>query len=390
MSRFREISARQGDLLLAAAVTALLVGELLVEDIGGPAVVNYLFGVVITVALYWWRRLPVYATGVQLLAAITATALNGRLVQDPFAPFFALLIGFYGVGRYAPERWSYRGLFFGVLGIVLINLAGAGGSFGDYVFPMIIAVGAPWLAGRAVRVWAKRARELAWANKLLRAEQDRRSELAVAEERSRIARELHDVVAHAISVMVVQAEGAKRMTDREPERAKQALDQIEETGRGALTEMRRLLGVLRKGDEGVRLGPQPGAESLFVLVERASDAGLEVDIRFEGPRRPLPPGVDVTVYRIVQEALTNSIKHAGPGSADVVIRYGHDALELEVVDNGPSNGFVAPPPDADNPQHGLLGMKERVKVYGGEVVTGPCEDGADGYRVWARIPLTAA
>jgi signal transduction histidine kinase len=213
--------------------------------------------------------------------------------------------------------------------------------------------------------------------------------LAVADERSRIARELHDVVAHSISVMVVQAEGAKRMMDRDPRRAKSALEQIEGTGRAALVEMRRLLGVLRKDGEGTIRTPQPGTQTLDMLVNRAQEAGLDVRVAIEGDRKTLPAGVDVSVFRIIQEALTNSLKHAGPTRADVLLKYDDKAVEVEIVDAGIVNGFEPPESDPDNPQHGLLGMKERVSLYGGEIVTGPCEDGRDGYRVWARIPLTS-
>jgi signal transduction histidine kinase len=176
--------------------------------------------------------------------------------------------------------------------------------------------------------------------------------------------------------------------DRDPKRAKAALEQIEGTGRAALAEMRRLLGVLRKDDEAAALSPQPGAQSLDLLVNRAQEAGLDVDVGIEGRPRPLPPGIDVSVYRIIQEALTNTLKHAGPVRADVLVKYDDQAIEVEIVDTGPDNGFVGPTVDPDNPQHGLLGMRERVKIYDGEIVTGPCEDGRDGYRVWARIPLT--
>jgi signal transduction histidine kinase len=214
--------------------------------------------------------------------------------------------------------------------------------------------------------------------------------LAVADERSRIARELHDVVAHSISVMVVQAEGAKRMMDRDPRRAKSALDQIEGTGRAALVEMRRLLGVLRKDGERPVRTPQPGTQTLDVLVNRAQEAGLDVRVAIDGDKKTLPAGVDVSVFRIIQEALTNSLKHAGPTRADVLLTYNEEAVEVEILDAGLVNGFQPPSVDPENPQHGLLGMKERVSLYGGEIVTGPCEDGRDGYRVWARIPLTSS
>jgi signal transduction histidine kinase len=179
------------------------------------------------------------------------------------------------------------------------------------------------------------------------------------------------------------------MMDRDPARAKAALEQIEGTGRAALVEMRRVLGVLRKEGEGAVRTPQPGTQTLDLLVNRAQEAGLDVRVAIEGAKRTLPAGVDVSVFRIIQEALTNSLKHAGPTRADVLLTYDEDAVEVEVIDAGLVNGFEPDVVDPDNPQHGLLGMRERVSLYGGEIVTGPCEDGRDGYRVWARIPLTS-
>ena len=180
------------------------------------------------------------------------------------------------------------------------------------------------------------------------------------------------------------------MMDRDPKRAKAALEQIEGTGRAALVEMRRLLGVLRKdGDAPVRT-PQPGAATLDMLIHGAQEAGLDVRVAIEGHKKTLPAGVDVSVFRIIQEALTNSLKHAGPTRADVLLTYSDESVEVEIVDTGAVNGFQPPSADPENPQHGLLGMKERVSLYGGEIVTGPCEDGRDGYRVWARIPLTTS
>jgi signal transduction histidine kinase len=389
-SRLREISARQGDILMAITLSVVLLFELsLGSNVTGNVVVNYGFGLVITGAVAFRRRWPVWALAAQLIAALVSTALSGDLTENPIAPFLSLVVVTYAVGAYAPRPWTEFGVGIGVLGMVLINLVGDQATdFGSYVGTIVLAILMPWVAGRIANAWAQRAKELQRANDALRAEQEHRSMLAVADERGRIAREMHDVVAHSISIMVVQSEGAKRMMDRDPKRAKQALEQIEGTGRAALVEMRRLLGVLRKDDQATELAPQPGTDALDLLVNRAQEAGLDVDVCIEGSPLPLPPGVDVSIYRIIQEALTNTMKHAGPVRADVLVKYDQQAIEVEVIDSGPANGFVGPTVDPDNPQHGLLGMQERVKLYDGEIVTGPCEDGRDGYRVWARIPLT--
>src|SRR4051794_2733971 len=385
------ISPHQADALLAVGLTVVLILELsLGSNITGPFWANYVLGVLVTAAVAWRRPWPVWALAAQLIAVLVSTAAGGDLAENPFAPFLALIVVMYGVGSYAPEGWSRFGVLIGVVGIVLINLVGDQTSdVGSYVGTLLLAVLLPWAAGRAAKEWAQRALELERVNSALKAEQEQRSLLAVADERSRIARELHDVVAHSISVMVVQSEGAKRMMDRDPKRAKAALEQIEGTGRAALVEMRRLLGVLRKeGDSAVR-APQPGTQSLDVLVNRAQEAGLDVRVAIDGAPKTLPAGVDVSVYRIIQEALTNSLKHAGPTRADVLLSYSDDSVEVDIRDAGIVNGFTPPVVDPENPQHGLLGMKERVSLYGGEIVTGPCEDGRDGYRVWARIPLTS-
>ena len=386
-----QISARAADALLAAGLTALLLLELsLGSNITGPVWTNYLLGALITAAVAFRRPWPVWVLALQLVAALISTAAGGDLTENPIAPFLSVIVVSYAVGAYAPRGWSEFGVAVGVLGMILTNAVGdSSDDVGTYLGTVILAVLLPWGAGRVSREWALRAIELERANAALKAEQDQRSLLAVADERSRIARELHDVVAHSISVMVVQAEGAKRMMERDPRRAKSALEQIEGTGRAALVEMRRLLGVLRKDGEGVVKTPQPGMQTLDLLVDRAQEAGLDVRVAIEGSRKTLPAGIDVSVFRIIQEALTNSLKHAGPTRADVLLTYDDDAVEVEIVDAGSVNGHEPPTPDHDNPQHGLLGMQERVSLYGGEIVSGPCEDGRDGYRVWARIPLTS-
>lgn len=203
--------------------------------------------------------------------------------------------------------------------------------------------------------------------------------MAVAEERSRIARELHDVIAHSVSVMVVQAQASQRLLDGEQGEARQALGSIETTGRQALTEMRRLLGILRRTDAELALAPQPGLGSLDALIGQFRESGLPVDLRVEGEPRSLPPGVDLSAYRIVQEALTNALKHAGPARADVVVRYSDDGVELEIADDGPGTG------KGGGSGHGLVGMRERVALYGGTLESGKQDGG--GYFVRARLPL---
>ena len=204
----------------------------------------------------------------------------------------------------------------------------------------------------------------------------------MAQERARIARELHDVVAHHVSVMVVQAAGARRVIEKDPALARDALEAVEQAGRTALDEMRRMLEVLRADEAGV--GPQPGLADLDRLVAQVRETGLPVELTFEGMDRPLPAGMDLAAYRIVQEALTNAVKHAGKATARVTVRHESEALDIEVTDDG--RGAAAPLlAGAVEGGHGLIGMRERVALYSGELETGPVFPG--GYRVHARFPL---
>jgi signal transduction histidine kinase len=218
-----------------------------------------------------------------------------------------------------------------------------------------------------------------------RAEREREQQAlaAVASERTRIARELHDIVAHSVSVMVVQAEAAEEMLDRgRPDRARGPLWKIEDTGRAALTDMRRMLGILREDDSRPALLPQPGIANLELLLAKVRESGLPVELEVEGEPAPLPPGVDLSAYRIVQEALTNSLKYAGVATARVVVRYAPGSLELEVSDDGAGSANGA------DGGHGLVGMRERVALFGGELHAGPAP--SRGYVVRARLPLEAA
>jgi signal transduction histidine kinase len=238
---------------------------------------------------------------------------------------------------------------------------------------------AAWLLGAYLRTRRLYVAEL--EERAIRAERAREEQAraAVADERRRIARELHDAVAHGVTVMVVQAEAAEEILGRDPERVRQALRKVHQTGREALVELRRLLGVLRDEETEPERGPQPGLSDLEALVTAVQEAGLPVELRVEGAPVALPGGLDLSAYRIVQESLTNTLKHAGPTSATVVLTYGDGVLELEVSDEGLG------PRSSNGAGHGLTGMRERVALFGGELESGPRP--GRGYVVRARLPV---
>lgn len=237
-------------------------------------------------------------------------------------------------------------------------------------------VAAAWLVGATIRAYRDRALSR-------RREGEARREVAAAEERSRIARELHDIVAHSVSVMVVQAEAARTQVHRDPDAALQALESISATGREAMAELRHILGVLHERDGEAQADPQPELAQVDSLVQRVREAGLPVELRVEGAPRVLPPGLGVTAYRIVQEALTNAVKHTGNARTVVVIRWGEQDLTLEIADEGGQARADA----ADGSGRGLVGMRQRVVAYGGELEVGPRP--GRGYTVRARLPLAS-
>jgi signal transduction histidine kinase len=254
----------------------------------------------------------------------------------------------------------------------------SGGAAFDEVVPGWFLLGAAWGVGYALR--GRQLQASALADRADRVERERvaQAQAAVAAERARMARELHDVVAHSLSVMVVQAQAAERVLEGEQPSAREALAAIDSTGRQALVEMRRLVGILRD-DRELALAPQPGLGQLDVLLEQVREAGLPVALAVEGEPRPLAPAVDLSAYRIVQEALTNALKHAGPARASVAVRYRAADVELEVTDDGHG------PLDGHGGGHGLVGMRERVALYGGVLESG-ARNGR-GFRVRARLPL---
>jgi len=254
-------------------------------------------------------------------------------------------------------------------------------AFSDFFWTLLILTLA-WFFGVALGTRTEQAEELRERVEAAEREQALAAERAANDERSRIARELHDVVAHSVSVMVVQASGVRRLLHADQEREREALMSVEQIGRQALTEMRRMLGVMRTGTEQPpALAPQPGLQYLDRLVAQVEEAGLPVSLRIEGELPELSPGVDLSAYRIVQEGLTNALKHAKGARAEVVVRYIDSSVELEISDDGPGV------PDGDGMGHGLVGMRERVALYGGTLEAGPREGG--GFVLRAQLPAEA-
>jgi signal transduction histidine kinase len=341
-----------------------------------PPLAAYLLLAVPAVALIWRNSRPVEVFALAVAGAVGWAALG----QIDGAALVPVLVALYWVALSRPRRIAVAA---GLTGAAAIFLAeGLLGPFGwlggpnATMWPELLAAGAVGAYVAARRQWL--AAESARAAQAEQAREDE-TRRRVDAERMRIARELHDVVAHSISVMTVQAGGARLLVESEPVRAEEALLQVEETGRLALAEMRRLPGVLGRDGRDDGGGPRAGLTSLAWLLEQVRCAGLPVELIVSGSERPLPAGLDLAAYRVVQEALTNTLKHAGPAIARVRLRYAPEALELEVEDDGPGTGT------GGGGGHGLVGMRERVTIYGGELRAGRRPDG--GYGVRVRLPL---
>jgi signal transduction histidine kinase len=311
---------------------------------------------------------------------------------------FAMLVIIYTVAAEGGPRWASRlALVGGLFAAPLAQLrwpAAEASTVGRFFFTAVLSVPfvLAWVLGDSIRTRRAYFDQLEERATRLEKEREAQAKVAVAAERARIARELHDVVAHNVSVMVVQADGAAYVLDAAPDQAKQALETISSTGRQALAEMRRLLGVLRTGDarESGEYVPQPDVDQIEDLVEQVRRAGLTVDFKIEGTARPLPSGVELTAYRIVQEALTNSRKHGGPDvGASVRLVYFDDGLGLLVEDDGRGAAHeLYEDGGADGRGHGLIGMRERVGMVGGTLDAGPRPGG--GFRISALLPLKPA
>ena len=326
--------------------------------------------------------------------AITGTAISLYSVLGYVPSFGAIgvLIALYTVASRTDRKTALIAGGITAVGIT-VSFAGLAVRAGTTPTDLLLDIAAnfglyatAWILGDNIRVRRAYTSALEARAAVLEREREEQARLAVSEERARIARELHDVVAHHVSVMVVQAAAARRVLASHPDQAADALGAIETTGRQALSEMRGMLGVLRQDEASDDLVPQPGLERIDTLLESVREAGLPVDLVIEGTPRALPPGLDLSAYRIVQEALTNTLKHAGMARARVLLRYGDNALELEVTDDG--RGAAAALRDGErSPGHGLIGMRERVSLFGGEMTAGPRSAG--GYAVRARLPIGA-
>jgi signal transduction histidine kinase len=305
-----------------------------------------------------------------VLAAVTAAFVVQAVVVTQLPPF-ALMVAVYTVAasltRY--ESAVAAGTATAAATLTVLTLGNWHAAI-SYPVPLVAA----WVIGDNLGTRRAYTRALEERAERLEREQESERARAVAEEQARIARELHDVIAHNVSVMVVQAAAANDVFDARPERAREALHAIEATGRTALAELRRLLGAVR-GD----YAPQPGLDRLDELVAQVRAAGLAVAVSVEGAPHVLPAGVELSAYRVVQEALTNTLKHAGATRADIALRYRDDELDVEVRDDGGGTG------NGDGAGHGLIGMRERVTAFGGSLETGPLANG--GFAVSARFPL---
>jgi signal transduction histidine kinase len=380
IARLRRLDRRRIDWAVAAAF--VIGGEIEFAVLwhgGGPRVLAVLVVAVAYGSLIWRRTRPIVGGLVMIGAWLTLnTAFEGDL--EPLqAPLIAILVMAYAMGAYTRGASAVAAPLVLAAGMTAVIVTFDDSVPTDFVFPTAFVLVA-WLAGRGLRTRTRLTEELHEA--AVRAQEAHEEEIAraAADERRRIAREMHDVVAHSVSVMVVQAGGARRILERDPRRAVEAAAHIEDVGRAALAEMRRLLGVLHHGEDETGRAPQPTLRELERLVERSRAAGLPVTLAVHGTPQALPPGKDLAAYRVVQEALTNAIKHAGAAPTSVTVRWQPSMLVLEIVDSGGArmNG-------SNGSGHGLVGMEERVRLYDGTLRTGRVAGG--GFEVVARLPL---
>lgn len=369
------------DLLIVAAALGGMVEMALAK---GPDAPTEPKAVLVPAVLAWTlpllarRRFPFAAPALVLAVLAAVSFYDGRATVYTFTAFVAALAALFLFGMRPDRSQALAGLALGLAASAIAMRNDPQGGYDDLLFTAII-FSLVWVAGFALRHKLHQAE--AAVERAARAEHEReeRAGQAVAEERARIARELHDLVGHSVSVMTVQASAVRRLLLPEQEKEREALLTVEQTGREALSEMRRLVGVLRRPEEAPALAPQPSLEQLDRLIAQVEEAGLPVELRIEGERIELPADVDLAAYRLVQEGLTNALKHAGAARAEVLVRFDGAGIEVQVTDDGRGEG------PGDGGGHGLIGLRERIAVYGGELDAGPRPGG--GYVLRGRLPV---
>jgi len=365
------IGAR-GDVVLAIALAIVALTQ---------AVVSPIASVPLAVVIALLTTLPVAVRRTHPVVAALVSSAAGLIPSHGYVyvGYVVSFIVFYSVAAYVPERRRVAAVV--AAGVVLAALGSAihGAVFGDY-FGALSAVVAPAVVGGFVRHQREQSRRLQELTRQLERERELNVARALADERARIARELHDVVAHTISVVAIQADAADAALDVDPTRARVPLQTIRRSAAEALTEMRRLLSVLRAEEPAGELAPSPGLDRLPGLIDRARAAGADVTLDITGAARPVPASLDLSAYRIVQEALTNVGKHAAGAPASIVLDWGQDALAIEIRNPGADLERA----DANGSGHGLIGMRERARMLGGEFSAGPADGG--GFLVRASLP----
>jgi signal transduction histidine kinase len=367
------------DAALAGALAILAEAEVLTGQVSGPRAAAVPLALLMTLPLAVRRRFPLAAT----VAVSASFLLNWAAGVDMYSYWASILVGLvtaYTAAAHLRPRLAALALACLYAAIAVSALGSSGLLWGG------ILIGGAALAGFALRDRRRHASQLAELARQLELARDENARTAVAGERTRIARELHDVVAHSVSVMVVQAGAAGEVLGAYPDKAREPLRSIQDTGRQALIELRRLLGVLRTDDGEAALAPQPGLDQVGALAAHVREAGMAVEVCVDGTRDAIPAGVDLAAYRIVQEALTNVLKHASASHAVVRVGYRPDAIELEVLDDG--HGPLGAGNGGTGTGQGLIGMRERASLYGGVVEARPRTEG--GFAVRARLPVRNA
>ena len=370
---------RLGDLFIAGLTVATQLEIWTNENIAHKPWLA-LVALIGTLPLLLRRRFPLAAPLLPAPVFAFTSFFLAKELHEPAAFVVSTALSSFALGRWNERRRALAAIA-ASWACVLVFLVNYGLGAGEATFVTMITLG-PWLAGQSLRNREAQARELRAIAGELKQEGERRARAARAEERLRIARELHDVIAHSIGVMTIQAGAARTLLDTDPAHAVEPLRRVVETGKQTRAEMRRLVGALRPEADEWDLGSRPSLASLGALVEQYRGAGLPVEVDISGTPQHLGAGLDLAAYRIVQEALTNSLKYAGPATARVLVRFTPETLDLEIADDGEGSGA------ASGGGHGLVGMRERVTMYGGDLQAGP--NPGRGFAVHARIPLEAA